>query len=66
MIALIERLTGGQEILAWREREDGSLVVITADGRKRFFNAGEVRQAREEGRKDEPERRQRARPAAAG
>lgn len=38
------RLAGG-EPLDWRQREDGSLVVIGPAGRKLVYSAAEVRKA---------------------
>ena len=42
--SLAKKLSGG-EPMAWRLREDGSLVVIDAKGVKRHFTAAQVRKA---------------------
>ena len=42
--SLAKKLTGG-EPLAYHLREDGSLVVIDAEGAKRHFTAAQVRKA---------------------
>ena len=42
--SLAKKLTGG-EPLAWHLREDGSLVVVDAQGAKHRFTAAQVRNA---------------------
>ncbi len=66
MKALLERLTNGAVVLAWRETEDGGVVVVTENGCKRRFTRFEVEQARDGRSKNEPGKYHRSRPSAAG